>query len=422
MFKRKLFVRILFTILVACPCTGVLAADLEETLRLTLSTNNQLKVSKINLKAQSEAVKQIISQKEPVVTASVSNSNSWDLNENNDLDSFSADLEASYTLYDGNKLNHTIEAEKYRVESLKEDFRELEQKILLDAILSYLNVLRDQRLVELSEKNLTVLQQQLDATSSRFSLGELTRTDVAYATAALESAKSIFSAREGSLYLSESAFEALVGMSPKDLNEQINVPVLPKSLAEAKQIAFTNSPRLIAGRIDEKRFRLLLEVAKAKSQPTIGLSSSISTGHTATSGGRSLLGLRLSGSVPIYTGGALRSGEREASAVLEAVITKSVIDRISISQAVISAWSGLQVSAAVISARKREVEASQLAYDGTVEEARLGARTILDVLNAEQALMNTSTELATAESDSLAAGFQLLKAIGKLDRNTLGIE
>ena len=99
-------------------------------------------------------------------------------------------------------------------------------------------------------------------------------------------------------------------------------------------------------------------------------------------------GLRLSGSLPIYSGGALKSGEREASAALEAAITKSLLDRISISQSVISSWSNLQVSAAVISARKREVEASELAYLGTIEEARLGSRTILDVLNARMALKN----------------------------------
>ncbi|MEE2773986.1 MAG: TolC family protein [Pseudomonadota bacterium] len=421
MLKRKFIARFLITILVTCLCKGAIATDLQEVLSLTLSTNNQLKVSRINLEGQLEVTKQIVSQKEPIVSANISNSNSWDLNENNDQDTFSADLAAAYTLYDGNKLNHTIKAERYRIGILKENLRELEQKVLLDAILAYLNVLRDLRLVELSEKNVSVLQQQLDATSSRFSLGELTRTDVAYATAALESAKSVLSARKGALYLSQSAFQAVVGIPPDGLTEQIYIPTLPKTLDEAKEIAFTNNPKINAGVIEEKRFRALLEVAKAKSQPTISLSSNISTGHTSSNGGRSALGLRLSGSLPIYSGGALKSGEREASAALEAAITKSLLDRISISQSVISSWSNLQVSAAVISARKREVEASELAYLGTIEEARLGSRTILDVLNAEQALMNTRTELATAESDSLAAGFQLLMAIGKLDQKTLGI-
>jgi outer membrane protein len=327
----------------------------------------------------------------------------------------------SYTLFDGQLTNNKIIAENYRLESLKAEVASIEEKVIFDSIVAYLNVLRDIRLVELSAKNVSVLGQQLNAASSRFELGELTLTDVAQGTAALEAAKSVMAAREGALNLSNSIFEMAVGKKPTNLNQIIMLPKLPKSLNEAKILAAKSNADVRSILFLEQRARALWDVSKSKSLPSVGLSMSYSAGENYSNFDFSDLGFRISGSIPIYNGGSLKSGEKEAFLALESIMARSELVRLNVAQEVMSAWSTFEVSSAVISARTRQVEASELAFKGTAEEARLGARTILDVLNAEQALMNTKTDLETAQSDRLAAAYRLLLATGTLTPSSLGL-
>ena len=400
----------------------LLATDLADVLELTLGTNVQIIAAKKNLELQSEAVNQIMSQKKPSVSANISSDRNWDLKNNDDADSFSAAITARYMLFNGNLTNHQVDAERYRLEALTLEFKGTEQRVIYDSIIAYLNVLRNDRLVELSKKNMNVLKQQLEATMSRYQLGELTRTDVAQATAALESATSVLASRQGSLDLAISIFETAVGMPPTELDVNIKLPLLPKSLEEAKRIAVDFSTTLKASIIREKRAKSLLEAAKSKSLPTLSFSTSLSGGQMASQSEFSNFGFSLTGSIPLYNGGLLKSGERQALSELELVMARSEMLRLNVMQSVVSAWSDFEVSSTVITARAREVEATELAYQGTLEEARLGARTTLDVLNAEQTLMNTKTNLETARSDRLAAGYRLLLQTGTLTRSALGVE
>ena len=166
-----------------------LAITLEEALDLALKTNSQIVAARQNYLAQRESITQIAAQKLPSVTTNVSTNKVWDLKDNDDVDSLAADLTANYTLFDGNRTIHNLRAEKYRLQRIEVELVGVEQKVLFDAIVAYLNVLKDIRLVELSSKNVIMLKQQLAATTSRYELGEVTLTDVAQATAALEAAK-----------------------------------------------------------------------------------------------------------------------------------------------------------------------------------------------------------------------------------------
>jgi outer membrane protein len=212
----------------------VSAIGLADVLDLTLRTNVQIIAAEKNLDSQSEAINQIAAHKKPTVAANIASDRTWDLKNNDDSDSFSAGITARYMLFDGNLTNIQIDAERYRIEALTSETYGIEQRVIYDSIIAYLNVLRNERLVDLSKKNVNVLSQQLDATKSRYQLGELTRTDVAQATAALESATSILASRQGSLDLSNSIFEMAVGMPPTELDVNIKLPLLPKTLAEAK--------------------------------------------------------------------------------------------------------------------------------------------------------------------------------------------
>ena len=171
------------------PSKQVLAIGLTEILDRTLSTNVQIIAAENDLEMQSEVIKQILSRKKPVVSANVSSERIWDLKNDDNDDGYSAGITARYMLFDGYMTNHQIAAENYRIKALKSEVQGIGQRIIYDSIIAYLSVLRNSQLVDLSKKNTNVLSQQLDATTSRYQLGELTRTDVAQATAALESAK-----------------------------------------------------------------------------------------------------------------------------------------------------------------------------------------------------------------------------------------
>jgi outer membrane protein len=233
LFQIRITLLTVLTILLSSK--QLLAIGLAEVLDLTLRTNVQIIVSEKNLESQSEAVKQIMAQKKPSISANISSERNWDLKNNDDSDRFSAAITARYMLFNGNLTNHQVDAERYRVEVLTSEFNGTKQRVIYDSIIAYLNVLRNDRLVDLSKTNVSVLKQQLDATMSRYQLGELTRTDVAQATAALESATSILASRQGSSDLANSIFEMAVGMPPTELDVNVKLPLLPKTLEEAKK-------------------------------------------------------------------------------------------------------------------------------------------------------------------------------------------
>lgn len=398
------------------------ATGLVEALTKALNSNAQISAANINLQSQREEINYLRAQKKPTISMNFSGDRDWNLKNNDETNNFSAGLNAGYLLFDGNVTNYQISAESLRIKALEFEFEGIKQKVMHEAILAYLNVLRDTKLVQLSSKNVAVLKQQLEATKSRFQLGELTKTDVAQAQAALDSATSVLVSREGVLYLANRTFETAVGMKPIELETNIRLPNLPKTETAAEEEARKFNPDLKVSLLRERRAHFLLRVAKGRSLPTFRISSSLTGGETSSDQDFSNFGISLTGNLPFYTGGALQSGERKAQVDLELSMTNTELARLKVQQAVVSAWSDFQVSSAMIVARKREVEATDLAYRGTLEEARLGARTLLDVLNAEQTLMNAQTNLEIAKRNRLAAGFRLLLETGTLTPSIFGLE
>ena len=394
----------------------VLSDDLKSVLKLTFETNNELIMERKSLLAQREQLVQLKAGRLPEITANISNTNSWNLDLKSDTRSSSANISADYTIYDGNLRENNIDSEKHRLRSSEFSLTLNEQKVLLSAIKAYLDVLRDQRLVDLSKKNVAVITKQLSATKSRFDFGELTRTDVAQASAALSAATGTLAARQGNLELSSRIFQLIIGLEPVDLMDVVGLPLLPSSLKEAKELALRFNPAYQGAIANEDMARANLEASKSIRSPNLRISSSISEGDSTSAQ------IRILGSFPIFNGGKNESIIRTSSKRLEIAISQSNLTKLKVIQSVVAAWSEFEVSKAMIAARMRQVEANNLAYEGVREEARLGTRTTLDVLNAEQALMNSQTDLATAKSNRLSAGFTLLNVIGKLDPETLDLK
>ena len=399
----KMLLIMLWCFLALCP--NLNADTLDEVLRLTFSTNKQLLLSRTQLQSSKTAIDISKSALGLNFSASINGSRGWNINETSKSDSYSSSLTGSYNISDGNlsKSKVLIDEALYKIARLQ--LQELEQKVLLDTINSYLNVLRDQKFVELSNNNVAVLDQQFLEIRDRFQLGEVTRTDVSQAESALAAAKANLTAKEGSLKISSELFLSLVGIKPyKLINIKSNFK-LPSSLEIAKQNSLKNHTKIIAAKIEEQIARIRIDIAKSQKSPLISFKSIFSNGYNSSSGNSNSVTFRLEGSIPIFNSGRIDSEINQAKINYKAQKESTLLVKRLIEQEIALAWSNVLVSKASIEARKRQVEASSLAYDGVVVEEKLGTRTTLDVINAEQSLLDARTQLASAERNIYMQGF-----------------
>ena len=415
----KIWLIMLWCFLVLSP--NLKADTLDEVLRLTFSTNKQLLLSRTQLQSSKTAIDISKSALGLNFSASINGSRGWNINESSKSDSYSSSLTGSYNISDGNlsKSKVLIDEALYKIAKLQ--LRELEQKVLLDTINSYLNVLRDQKFVELSNNNVAVLERQFLEIRDRFQLGEVTRTDVSQAESALAAAKANLTAKVGSLKISSELFLSLVGIKPyKLMNIKTNFK-LPSSLEIAKQNSLKTHTKIKAAKIEEQIARIRIDIAKSQKSPLISFKSIFSNGYNSSSGNSNSVTFRLEGSVPIFNSGRIDSEINQAKINYKAQKESTLLVKRLVEQEIALAWSNVLVSKASIEARKRQVEASSLAYDGVVVEEKLGTRTTLDVINAEQSLLDARTQLASAERELTYARFALLAATGELNLKKLNI-
>ena len=402
-------------------CPNLNADTLDEVLRLTFSTNKQLLLSRTQLQSSKTAIHISKSALGLNFSASINGSRGWNINETSKSDSYSSSLTGSYNISDGNlsKSKVLIDEALYKIAKLQ--LYELEQKLLLDTINSYLNVLRDQKFVELSNNNVAVLERQFLEIRDRFQLGEVTRTDVSQAESALAAAKANLTAKVGSLKISSELFLSLVGIKPYKLMKIKTNFKLPSSLEIAKQNSLKTHTKIIAAKIEEQIARIRIDIAKSQKSPLISFKSIFSNGYNSSSGNSNSVTFRLEGSIPIFNSGRIDSEINQAKINYKAQKESTLLVKRLVEQEIALAWSNVLVSKASIDARKRQVEASSLAYDGVVVEEKLGTRTTLDVINAEQSLLDARTQLASAEREHIYARFSLLAATGELNLKKLNI-
>ncbi len=411
---------VIFLVTVGVPLPA--ATDtLNEILKLTYSSNRQLVLTRAHVVSQQDAIRSAISDLGISVSTAINGSRDWNLKSGSQTDGFSASVIGSYTLSDGKRSKNRIALEKYILAKSNHQLDELEQRVLLETTNSYLNVLRDQKFVALSRGNVAVLKRQFEEIKDRFSLGEVTRTDVAQAESALASAKANLTAKQGALGVTTEIFLSQVGIIPDNLEPVVTRFKLPKNIELAKKRALKQHPKILSARTQEKIASLIIDIEKGAKKPLFSLKSSLTNGFNQSSGNYNSASIKIEGSIPIFNAGRINNAVKQAESNLKAerantqLVKRSVVEEISI------AWTNLEVAEATIEARKRQIEASKIAYDGVVVEERLGTRTTLNVINAEQNLLDARTQLASAERDHLYAMFAVLAASGDLNVNYLGI-
>lgn len=398
------------------------AVTLQEALIQAYQTNPSLEVSRASLRSQDETVVQAGAGALPSVSVSGLAAYSADIDSFGDpMGTLRASLDAQLVIFDGGRTADAVNAAAYMVFASRENLKASDQTVLLNAATAYLDVRRDKKNLALSQNDVEVTEQQLKAMEDRFAVGAVTRTDVALVQARLAATKTSLAASSGRLVLSKEIYRAVVGTDPVNLQAAPNLPKLPASLEEAESIAMREHPSILAARFAENAAEFDISRARAARSGTVSLSGSIEFMDIGTPTGNSNVSVSLNAQMPIYNGGVLSSTVRAAAQIMESrkATTQNIIRQIR--QATASSWANIRIGRASISAANFQIEATQIAYNAVKEETRLGSRTMLDLLDAEQDLLAARSNLASAQRDEYVAALNLLSAMGLLTVKNLDL-
>jgi outer membrane protein len=335
-------------------------------------------------------------------------------------------LTATQSIYRGGRTGGTIDQASALVMLGRENLRSVEQAVLVDAVTAFVDVRRDLEVVNIRRSNANVLAQHLQAARDRFEVGEITRTDVAQAEARLSSTQAQLAGAQAQLAISRAAYERVTGQPPASLQNPPALPSLPDNLADAAEYAFANNPQLNAAQHAEEASRQGVRVARGAMRPEVSLRATTSSARDSSYSGdiRDSTQVTAQVTVPLFTGGLNGSRVRSALAQEEQSRHQVREARRQVVEGVSVAWNGYVASLAVIDASRQAALANEIALDGVEQEAYVGIRTTLDVLDAEQELLESRLTLVSSERDAYVAGYRLMQAMGaaSADRLQLGVE
>ncbi|GGC05216.1 transporter [Marivita lacus] len=393
------------------------------------NTSGLLEQNRAVLRAADEDVAQAMSSLRPVISWSADATRQFGTTRsastaNNIVpavsNTISASLIAELTVFDNGQSKLAIETTKEAVLGTRQQLVSVEQQVLLSAVEAYLEVRRAIENVALRENNVRLIAQELRAAQERFEVGEVTRTDTSLAEARLAAARSQLAAAQGALTVAREQYLAVVGRLPGQLDPLRTLPDLPGSVDAAKGIALRNHPQVKSVQHQVAAAELSILRAEAAMKPSVRLSGRLSVTEGIdterfTRGGS--IGIEAGG--PIYQGGRLTSLVRQSMANRDSARGQlhQVIDQIA--QNVGNAYAQLRIAQASLESTDRQVRAASVAFEGVREEAALGARTTLDVLNAEQELLNARSARISAEVDEGVAAYRILSTLGRLTATDL---
>ena len=333
-------------------------------------------------------------------------------------------LQVDQTIWNGNRTSNTVKRADSAVLAARETLRNTEQSVLLDGATAYMDVLRDTAILSLRKNNIEVLEEQLRQTRDRFNVGEVTRTDVAQAEARLAQANSDSSAASGNLKASLGRYRQVIGVDAKQLQPAKALDAsLPKSLDAAIAVSQAEHPLISAALHTVDVQQLAVKVVEGELYPTVAASATAAKRWDYQASNQELNSVSVVGriSVPIYEGGDVYSRVRQAKEILGQRRLEADQTRDQVRQAVVSAWSALESTKEQIVASQAQIQAAETALNGVREEAKVGQRTTLDVLNAQQELLTARVNLITAQRNRVVASYSVMSAIGRLSTRQLGV-
>ncbi|ANY19034.1 Outer membrane efflux protein BepC precursor [Tsuneonella dongtanensis] len=421
--------------LLVLPAAPAHADTLRDALNGAYRTNPTLQAARAQQRATDESVPIEKSAGRPSVTGSAQyiefvkqSSSSFTAPERQ----ISAGVDLGVPIYSGGAVKNAVKAAENRVEAGQADLRGTESAIFAQVVAAYMDVIRGEALVGLNANQVEVLTVNAEATSDRFEIGDLTRTDVAQSQSRLALAQGDLRSAEANLIAAREAYIQLTGMAPDDLQPPPPLPGLPASAEDAVAVALDDNPDLIAARERAEASRYDIDVAGSGRLPRVSIftggdynnflgtisspqpGANIPQTSTAAQAGVSV-------SIPIFQGGRPAALQRQAQARSAAALENVIAAEREVIAQVRSAWSSWQAATQIIASTQSAVDAAELSLEGVRAENTVGNRTILDILNAEQELVLAKSQLVSARRNAYVAGFSLLAAMGKAEARDLGL-
>jgi outer membrane protein len=332
-------------------------------------------------------------------------------------------LSLQQNLFNGFQTTNAVREAEAGVRAGRENLRDTERAVLLEAVVAYVDVVRDQAVVKLQENNVQVLSRELKATQDRFDLGEVTKTDLAQAQARRAGAVSQLDLARANLKTSRAVYERIVGHPPSNLVDP-GVPekLLPKTIEAALSTGENENALIVGALYREQSSRHTVDRIRGELLPEVNLEASYSDRFDTSRAIDEVESTQVTGrvTVPIYQGGEVSARVRQAKHVHVSRLQEIEQVRTEVRQAVVASWSQLQAARAQVQSDQTQVEANRSALEGVREEEKVGQRTLLDVLNAEQEYLNAQVQLVTTKRNLVVAAYSLLSAIGRLEMPTIG--
>jgi outer membrane protein len=419
-------------LLMAAPAS---AETLREALMQAYQSNPTLNAARAGQRANDENVPITLADGRP----SVSVSGFYNENVRTSANSFTApsritgaQVDATLPIYQGGTVRNRIEAARSRAEAGQADLRSTEANLFTQVVGAYLDVISSRNIVELNSNQVRVLSTNLEATSDRFEIGDLTRTDVAQAESRLSLARANLETAQAELSVAEENYLRLVGDWPETLEPPPPLPALPDTPDAAEDIAIVHNPDLISAQRNAEAARRDISTARGSRLPQL---SAFARGnynnYLNTLGGalgnqfvqeETTATVGLQATLPLYQGGRPAAQVRQAQARSAQSMETVIATERAVVADVRAAFSRYRATLQVIESTQTAVEANELALEGVRAENSVGLRTILDILNAEQELLNSQVDLVTARRNAYVAGFNLLAAMGKAEAGDLGLD
>jgi outer membrane protein len=333
-------------------------------------------------------------------------------------------VQIDQSIFNGFRTENSVRQAESSVFGARENLNNNEQNILFDSATAYMNVLRDTAILDLQRNNVEVIDEQLRQTRDRFNVGEVTRTDVAQAESRLAASRSQASLAEANLRTSIAQYRQVVGVEPRQLAPGRPVDrLLPRTVDAALKVAFGEHPAIKAALHGVDVAEIQVRIEQGALAPQLGVRGSVAQRYDNQVSGDNALSASVVAqlTVPIYDGGQAYASSRQAKETVGQRRLEADSIRDQVRAAVISSWGQLEAARAQISAAQAQVDAAETALNGVREEARVGQRTTLDVLNAQQELLNARVNLITAQRDRVVASYAVVQSMGRLNSRALGL-